>query len=603
MKKEVGTRVAFIAIFVLVCGFYLQFSARYWFEMRHVNSLDEAARTEYMQENGARIQALRERILNLGLDLQGGMHVTLELDTPQLLVELAHGSADAEFNDVLAIAAQRANETRGNAITEFVNEFLSRDPNARLSRYFRSDAQGITRRSTNDEVIAFLNTQQAAAMDRAVQIVRTRVDRFGVSEPSIIKQGANRIIVELPGVDDEQRVRNLLKGTARLEFRLTPEPAELTAALQNVINAYTVTTQAEGDTTATQSNVLAEIFQPVGQGVVMGYAAAPDTARVRELLLAPDVRRYWPRDMTLMWTSKPEQEAADGTGVFAFIAVRSTVELVGDAIVEARQSFDPQTNAPEVSMTMNAEAARVWSRITGANIGRPVAIVLDGAVITFPNVISRITDGRSSITGLSGTNEADDLVNILMSGALPAPLDIVEERTVGPSLGAASISAGFYSAVIGLVIVALFMVVYYRTGGIIADVALFSNIFLIFGMLAAFSATLTLPGIAGIVLTIGMAVDANVLIFDRIREEMRGGKTLLAAIDAGYSNAMSAILDSNITTFLTAIILFSFGVGPIKGFAVTLMIGIVASLFSAVIITRVILDVLTRDKSRSIHFG
>jgi preprotein translocase subunit SecD len=341
----------------------------------------------------------------------------------------------------------------------------------------------------------------------------------------------------------------------------------------------------------------------VGQGVVMGYSAAPDTARVRELLLGPDVRRYWPRDMTLMWTSKPEQEAADGTGVFAFIAVRSTVELVGDAIVEARQSFDPQTNAPEVSMTMNAEAARVWSRITGANIGRPVAIVLDGAVITFPNVISRITDGRSSITGLSGTNEADDLVNILMSGALPAPLDIVEERTVGPSLGAASISAGFYSAVIGLLVVAVFMIVYYRTGGIISDIALFSNIFLIFGMLAAFSATLTLPGIAGIVLTIGMAVDANVLIFDRIREEMRGGKTLLAAIDSGYSNAMSAILDSNITTFLTAVILFSFGVGPIKGFAVTLMIGIVASLFSAVIITRVILDVLTRDKSRVINFG
>ncbi len=603
MKKELGTRVGFILAFVLICGFYLQFSLRYWLETRHINSLDEATKTEYVRENGARIQDLRERILNLGLDLQGGMHVTLELDTPQLLIELAHGSTDAEFNQVLALAKERSETKRTNAINEFVSEFLARNPNAQLSRYFRSDAQNISRRSSNDEVIAFLNLQQLAAMDRAVQIVRTRVDRFGVSEPSIIKQGSNRIIVELPGVDDEQRVRNLLKGTARLEFRLTPEPAELTSALQAVVNHYTVTTTAEGDSIPQQTNELVEIFQPIGQGVVMGYASGQDTAAVRQKLLGSEVRRFWPRDLDLMWTSQPEQTGPDGVGIYALIAVRNSVELVGDAIVEARQTFDPQTNAPEVSMTMNAEAARVWSRITGANIGRPVAIVLDRTVITFPNVISRITDGRSSITGLSGPNEADDLVNILMSGALPAPLNIIEERTVGPSLGAASVSAGFYSAVVGLIIVAIFMVVYYHTGGLIANVALFSNIFFILGMLAAFKATLTLPGIAGIVLTIGMAVDANVLIFDRIREEMRHGKSLLAAIDAGFSNAMSAILDGNITTFLTAVILFSFGVGPIKGFAVTLMIGIVASLFSAIVITRVILDYLTRDKSRSISFG
>lgn len=598
MKKDLSTRVILIAVFTLICGFYLQFSVRYWLETRKLNAMDEETRIEYLRENGARIQALRERIITLGLDLQGGMHVTLELDTPQLLIELTQGSADAEFREVLTAANGRAEANRTNLIDEFVTEFTTRDPNARLSRYFRSDADNITRRSTNEDVVAYLKTQQTSAMDRAVEIVRTRVDRFGVTEPSILKQGSNRIITELPGVDDEQRVRNLLKGTARLEFRTTPEPSELTAALQNIVNLYQ---PAAGDSGAVSP--LLEIFQPIGQGVMMGYASALDTARVRELLLASTVVRYWPRETHLLWTSRAETTGDDGTGIFGLIAVRSTAELTGEAIIEARPAFNPETNAPEVSMTMNPEAARVWSRITGANINRAVAIVLDNAVVTYPNVISRISDGRSQITGLGSQAEADDLVNILMSGALPAPLEIVEERTVGPSLGAASVTAGFNSAVAGLILVAIFMILYYQVGGGIADIALFSNIFFVLGMLAAFNATLTLPGIAGIVLTIGMAVDANVLIFDRIREEMRGGKTMLAAIDSGYRNAMSAIIDSNVTTFLTAVILFSFGVGPIKGFAVTLMIGIAASLFSAIVITRVILDYLTRDRSRSISFG
>ena len=254
-------------------------------------------------------------------------------------------------------------------------------------------------------------------------------------------------------------------------------------------------------------------------------------------------------------------------------------------------------------MNMNAEGARRWARITGANIGKPIAIVLDGYVYSYPNVETKISNGRSSISGLESVTEAEDLVNILLSGALPAPLDIVEERTVGATLGEESIQAGFYSTIIGLIIVAIFMMVYYRAGGAIADLALMLNIIFILGILAAFKATLTLPGIAGIVLTIGMAVDANVLIFDRIREEQRSGKTIRAAIEGGYSNAMSAIMDANITTFFVGIILYSFGVGPIKGFAVTLMAGIVASLFSAIVITRVIVDYLTRDKSAEISFG
>jgi preprotein translocase subunit SecD len=283
--------------------------------------------------------------------------------------------------------------------------------------------------------------------------------------------------------------------------------------------------------------------------------------------------------------------------------VKKQVELKGDVIEEARPTFDRYTNAPEVSMTMNREGARKWARITGANIGKPIAIILDGYVYTYPNVITKISDGRSSITGLGSVQESEDLVNILMSGALPAPLDIVEERTVGPTLGQASIQSGFSSTIIGLIIVAVFMIAYYNKGGGIADMALIFNMIFILGILAAFKATLTLPGIAGIVLTIGMAVDANVLIFERIREEQAVGKSVRAAIDSGYANAMSAILDSNITTFLTGVILYSFGVGPIKGFAVTLMAGIVSSLFTAIIITRIVVDYMTRDKNAVVNFG
>jgi SecD/SecF fusion protein len=329
-----------------------------------------------------------------------------------------------------------------------------------------------------------------------------------------------------------------------------------------------------------------------------------DTARVNQLLRRDAVRRSLPSNVELMYSARPERLTQDGHRNFlALLGVRTQIELTGEVITDARPSFDPQTNRPEVSMTMNREGARRWSMITAANIDRPVAIILDDMVYSFPVVRSQITEGRSSISGLGGLSEAEDLVNILLSGALPAPLEILEERTVGATLGEASIRAGFNSAMLGLLLVVIFMIVYYRGGGAIANIALLLNIIFILGILAAFKATLTLPGIAGIVLTIGMAVDANVLIFDRIREEQRAGKSLLAAIDSGYSNAMSAILDANITTFLTAVILFSFGMGPIKGFAVTLMAGIVASLFSAIIITRVIVDWLTRGKSIKLSFG
>lgn len=591
-------KIGFIVAFLSLTLWYLVPTVQWTLEQRYIETLSEADQLRYQDENREKLQNIREKSLSLGLDLQGGMHVTLEVGIAQLVLELASEFADDALRDVINIAEERSLNNRTDFVDEMVAEFERRDPNALLSRYYRSDSENISRRSTNAEIAAYLKNQREAAVNRAIEIIRTRVDRFGVTEPSILKQGNNRVIVELPGVDDEERVRNLLKGTARLEFRMTAEPDEMNVARQTIINFYNPDEESENDT-----NRLLEVFNPGGNNqYVFGYAAGIDTSKVNALLFSPEAQRLMPRNTTLMWGAQSFGQEA-GLDYFELIGVRTQVELTGDVVSEARVAFDPTTNRPEVSMTMNAEGARRWERITGANIGRPVAIVLDGYVYSYPTVRSRISNGRSSISGMGGVRESEDLVNILLSGALPAPLEIIEERTVGATLGEASIKAGFYSTFFGLIIVAIFMIIYYRTGGGVADLALMLNIIFILGILAGFQATLTLPGIAGIVLTIGMAVDANVLIFDRIREELRSGKTLKAAIDNGYSNAMSAIIDANVTTFFVAVILYSFGVGPIKGFAVTLMAGIAASLFSAIIITRVVVDYLTREKNSSISFG
>ncbi len=607
--KGNGTKVAFIVAFLALTIYYLFPSFQYWLEMRKIDNMAEEQRVDYLRDNQARVENMRERILTLGLDLQGGMHVTLELATHQLIQELAGEYADEEFNEILASANQRARASNTDVIPEFVQEFEQRDAEARMSRYFRSDADNITRRSSNAEIQEWLQEQRDAAVNRAIEIVRNRVDRFGVTEPSIVRQGSNRLVVELPGVTDEERVRDLLRGTARLEFRLTADPDDLRHSLERIItwfepgdDEFDLEDQWEDLEQERQENQLLQVLLPQGQGVTFGSAAGVDTSEVNRLLSQPEVQRLLPRDIVLMWTASPQFDM-EGRSYYSLIGVRRQVELTGDVVTEARPTFDQHTNRPEVSMTMNRQGARVWARVTGANIGRPIAIALDGVIYSYPVVQGQITGGRSSITGLASSAEAEDLVNILMSGALPAPLDIVQERTVGPSLGEASIRAGFNSALAGLIIVVFFMMFYYRTGGAIADIALVLNIIFIMGILAAFNATLTLPGIAGIVLTIGMAVDANVLIFDRIREEQRAGKSLIAAIDSGYANSMSAILDANITTFLTAVILFSFGVGPIKGFAITLMAGIAASLFSAIIITRVIVDWMTKEKKWTVNYG
>jgi SecD/SecF fusion protein len=613
MKQSNGTKIFLIICFILLTGYYLSFTIMNWWVERHIAGLPENDQIEYRIQNQERLENLRARRLNLGLDLQGGMYVTLELATHQLISELARDQADEIFNDVLATAFERSREQGSDVIAEFINEFEDRDPNARLSRYFHMGSDDLNRASSNDEIRAYLDRQRNAALDRAVEIIRNRIDRFGVTEPSIVKSGTNRIVVELPGIDDDQdRVRNLLRGTARLEFRLMANPNELRSSFNRIVQLFEEREEIpveNGDEDAEPevrvTNELRDLIIDVGgPAVIFGYVSVNDTARVNELLDRDAVRRTLPSNIELMYSARGERLTQDGPrNYLALLGVRSNIELTGEVITDARPSFDPQTNRPEVSMSMNRAGARTWSMITAANIDRPVAIILDGLVYSFPVVRTQISDGRSSISGLGGLAEAEDLVNILLSGALPAPLEILEERTVGATLGEASIRAGFQSALFGLLLVVLFMVIYYHGAGVIANIALLLNIVFILGILSAFQATLTLPGIAGIVLTIGMAVDANVLIFDRIREEQRAGKSLVAAIDSGYANALSAILDANITTFLTAVILFSFGMGPIKGFAVTLMAGIVASLFSAIIITRVIVDWLTRGKSYKLSFG
>ena len=340
-----------------------------------------------------------------------------------------------------------------------------------------------------------------------------------------------------------------------------------------------------------------------GESVEFGAVAETDTAEASALLRQDAVRAMLPPGIVLMYDAKAASQTETGEDVYFITGVRGgDPELTGEVITEARPDFDAYTNEPEISITMNTDGAQTWSRLTGANVGKPVAVVLDNVVYSRPTIIDKIPSGRTSITGVTRT-EAEDVVTILKSGALPAPVDIVEERTVGPSLGAASIRAGTISILVGLALVAFFMVFYYRTAGLVANLALLLNILFIFGILAAFGATLTLPGIAGIVLTIGMAVDANVLIFERIREEMASGKTLKASIDGGYAKALSAIADANITTFFVGVILYSFGVGPIQGFAVTLMAGILSSLFTAIIVTRIVFDYLVAERRAAVAFG
>jgi len=581
------------------------------------------------------------REINLGLDLKGGMNVTLEVSVVDVIRALSNNSKDATFNTAIVTALDKQRDSQDDFVTLFAAAFSEQDPDAKLAAIFYTPElkDRVQTSSTNQEVINVIREEVEEAIDRSFNILRTRIDRFGVTQPNIQRlEGSGRILVELPGVKDPERVRKLLQGTAQLEFWETYEYSNLLGAItaandflkelevvsneddeivedvlavvdeEVVAEENSLLDQLAADSALTDTSSLTfEQFaaenplyavlvpsldqnnQPV-QGPVCGFAAVKDTAKVNAYLAMQEIKDFFPRDVQFAWTVKPY----DTEGKFVqLVALRGDsrnkkAAMEGDVITDARQDFGQFNGSPEVSMTMNAEGARAWKRLTGENIGKSVAIVLDNYVYSFPTVQAEIAGGRSQITGNFTINEASDLANILKSGKLPAPARIIEEAIVGPSLGQEAIDAGFRSFIIALMIVLVYMIFYYNFAGLVSNIALLANLFFVFGVLSSIGAVLTLPGIAGIVLTIGMSVDANVLIFERVREELMNGKGLRLAVADGYKAAYSSIIDANVTTLLTGIILYVFGTGPIKGFATTLVIGILTSLFSAIFITRLV---------------
>ncbi|GMQ25797.1 protein translocase subunit SecDF [Algoriphagus sp. oki45] len=581
-------------------------------------------------------QEVKETELGLGLDLQGGMHVTLEVSPVEIVKGIAGNPRDEGFNKSVEEAREEAKTSNSPFADLFYSAWQRNNPGKNLSSIFATAANRgrISLESSDSEILDIINTEVENAIDRSFNILRTRIDRFGTSQPNIQRiAGSGRIQIELPGADNQERVRNLLQGVAKLQFWEVLELNEYGGAIETINSTWVAdqkatTTEEEPEVDENLSpedslkNALEKQLQeldplnpnndvsPVISLLKANYGLVydvRDTLAVNRILKNERYQAFLPRDLKLLWGVKPVT-AEDGTEIIELYAVKTArgsdeAPLEGDVVTDARQTLD-QTSRPAVSMQMNAEGARKWRKLTSENVGRRIAVVLDDYVYTAPVVNGEIPNGQSEISGNFSLQEAQDLANILKSGSLPAPTQIVEESIIGPTLGKEAQSQGIISMVAGLVLVVLFMIAYYTKGGLVAIAALVFNIFFILGILAQLGAALTLPGIAGIVLTIGMSIDANVLIFERIKEELRNGAGLLAAINSGYNKAFSAILDSNVTTFLTGAILYSLGQGPVKGFAIVLMIGIASSFFSAVFITRVIVSWMTKkgDKS-SINFS
>ena len=623
------TRIIITVCFVVLAVYFLWPTIQDYNYRKQLSKLSGQDSIAYAEKHHDDMLDAKLKRMKLGLDLQGGMRVVLEVNIVQLLDDLAKNKDD----NFKAIIKEVGSETAMNdlsIIPIFAKKF--QDRSIRMSRYYGSI------RDDDAKIISMLESESGKAVDRASETVNNRVNQYGVSEPTIQKQGGRRVIVELPGVKDENEVRQLLQATAMLEFRMLKDP-QVSYKVMESIDKF-LTGKLETDTTASSAasaekkkepakrkDALTELtggaavpetdtskeaqfsrdhpffmyVKPDQRGSGEGYIAEKDKDRVVRLLNRPEVQQIIPLDFEFLWSAKPQQ-FQNGQKFFMLYAVKKTPELTGGVITNAQASVDPEDNRPIVNMEMNSEGARDWARITGANIGKRVAIIMDKGIFSAPVVQAKITGGRSRITGMDSPNEARLLEIVLKAGALPAPVSIIEQRSVGPSLGEDSIRAGMNSMIIALIFTVLFMIFYYHTSGAIADFALLFNIMFILGVMAGFQATLTLPGIAGIVLTIGMAVDANVLINERIREEMAGGKTVRAAIDAGYSKAFAAIFDSNITTFLTGLVLYQFGTGPVQGFALTLMVGIAASMFSAIVITHIIFNIMT-EKGVNPNFG
>ena len=565
---------------------------------------------------------VKAKAINLGLDLKGGMNVMLQVQLKDLVKALAGGNEAPEFTQALALAQERSVNSRQDFITLFAEAWEETSNGMPLAQIFGTYEMRdkIGPESTDAQVIEVIRGESESAISNSFNVLRNRIDRFGVTQPNIQKLGnSGRILVELPGVKEPERVRKLLQGTASLEFWATYDNAEIeaylveaNAALANLLvvtEEAAVETATEGEDLLAQElkqtdnedayrkqNPLFSVLQPSGARgyACIGYAHYADTALVNKYLAMPQVKQLFPPEFKPMWTVKAS--AMDpNENIFELVAIKASsrdgkAPLDGGAVTDARVQYGNTGGNPEVSMSMNAEGANVWARMTKDNIGKQIAIVLDGMVYSYPNVQSEITGGSSQITGNFTLEEAEDLANVLKSGKLPAPATIIQEQVVGPSLGAESINAGLISFIIAFVLVLIYMVFFYQGAGLVADIALLCNVVLLFGTLVSFGAVLTLPGIAGLVLTLGMAVDANVIIYERVKEELRAGKGLSKAIADGYKNAYSAIIDGQFTTFLTGLVLFVFGSGPVQGFATTLIIGIITSVLTSVFITRIIFD-------------
>ena len=574
---------------------------------------------------GYTFKDVKSKAINLGLDLKGGMNVMLQVQLKDLVKALGGNNAAPEFAQALNLAQERSVNSRQDYITLFAEAWQETSNGMPLAQIFGTYElrDKITPESTDEQVIEVIRAEAESAVSNSFNVLRNRIDRFGVTQPNIQKLGnSGRILVELPGVKEPERVRKLLQGTASLEFWATYDNAEIEAYLAEANatlaqllgdNVAVEETKAEGEDLLAEElqqteadaeamaaykkqNPLFAVLQPSGArgNACIGYAHYADTAKINKYFAMPQIKGLFPPEFKPMWAVKASPYIPGGN-TFELVAIKATsrdgkAPLDGGVVTDARVQYGNTGGNPEVSMSMNGDGASVWARMTGDNIGKQIAIVLDGMVYSYPMVNSKIEGGSSQITGNFTLEEAEDLANVLKSGKLPAPATIIQEQVVGPSLGAESINAGLISFVIAFVLVLLYMVLFYQGAGLVADVALLCNVVLLFGTLVSFGAVLTLPGIAGLVLTLGMAVDANVIIYERVKEELRAGKGLSKAISDGYSNAYSAIIDGQITTLLTGFVLFVFGSGPVQGFATTLIIGIITSVLTSIFITRIIFD-------------
>lgn len=649
--RNKGGIIALLVTFLLISGYFL---IRTW----KVNSIRKDAEISATDKNGVIDQAKKQRYLDslwkqdvflgstlenltkqelgLGLDLQGGMHVILEVSPTEIIRSLTKGSRDPKIAVAIEKAKQISVTSSTNFVDLFVSEYRKLAPDTKLATIFANsnNREILNLNSSDAEVIKYVKSESDGAFDRAFKVIQTRVDKFGVSNPNLQRlPGTNRIQVELPGVDNPQRVRKLLSGAAKLEFCEVYEVQDLGQSFdalsailtqldleEKIKKAPAAAAKTSADTTAnnlasqlkgaakdstkrdslSQTNGFSSIFIASPSGLAV---RSKDTSRLNTILKRPDVKDLFPANLSFLYDVSPVANPTNNEEIVNVYMVKDlgSAPLGGDVVTDARQDYDPLSGKPDVSMQMNAVGARKWKNLTGANVGKRIAIILDNYVYSAPNVNQEISGGNSSISGSFSVEQAIDLANVLKAGKLPAPTNIIEEGIVGASVGSQAVKAGVLSSVVGLLAVLIFVMIYYNQAGWIANAALLVNLLLLLGVMASFGATLTLPGIAGIVLSVGMSVDANVLIYERVKEELNAGKSFGLAIADGFRHAMPSILDSNITTLITGVILFIFGSGLILGFATTLIIGIFTSLFCAVFVTRLIFDYFIK-KGKTVNF-